>query len=70
MTAMKITETTPIFSFVAAVFIFGDYPQVPWDEAAKRLELKITTFTRQKEVSPTALFVLGRRKFGRDFKFL
>lgn len=67
---MKITDNTPALSLVAAVWMFGDYPQVTWEEAIKRLELKVRFIAKCSEISPTSLWILGRKTFGKDYKFL
>lgn len=67
---MTVSSTTPPFSLVAAVFVFGDYPQIPWDEAVRRLALKVRHIAKLDEISPTAIWLLGRRTFGKDYKFI
>lgn len=67
---MTVTSNTPPFSLVSAVFVFGGYPQKPWDEAMKNLALKVRHIAKSDEISPTSLWILGRRTFGKDYKFL
>lgn len=70
MTRMKITDNTPELSFEAAVWMFGGYPQVPYKDAVKRLMLKVKYIAGRDEISPTALWLLGRKTFGKDYKLI
>ena len=67
---MTITSNTPALSVEAAVWMFGDYPQVQRDKAVKRLELKVRFLAKCDEISPTSLWILGRRTFGKDYRFI
>ena len=67
---MTITSNTPALSFAAAVWTFGDYPNVTWEKAIKRLEMKIRLIARCGEISPTSLWILGRKTFGKHYKLL
>ena len=67
---MKITDNTPELSFEAAVWMFGDYPQVPYKDAVKRLMQKVRHIAGCDEICPTSLWILGRRTFGRFYKFV
>ena len=67
---MTVTSNLPLFSLIAAVFIFGDYPQNPWDKAMENLAEKVRTVAKSNEISPTSLWILGRATFGKDYRFL
>ena len=56
------------FSLIASVFVFGGYPQVPWDAALLHLKKRVKEETPWNCICPTALFILGRKDFGKDFK--
>ena len=68
--SVKVSPLVSPFSLTAAVFMFGGYPQVPWDAAVESLKRRVAAETPCGDVTPTALWMLGRRTFGKDYKYL
>ena len=64
----SVSPLVDVFSLTAAVFIFGGYPQIPWDTALLHLKKRVMEETPWNCICPTALFILGRNDFGKDFK--
>ena len=65
---LSVSPLVDRFSLTAAVFIFGGYPQVPWDAAILHLKKRVMEETPWNCICPTALLILGRKDFGRYFK--
>ena len=68
--SVTVSQLVSPFSLTAAVFVFGGYPQVPLDAAIAELKRRIMTQTQYSEICPTTLWMLGRRTFGKEFKYL
>ena len=67
---MKIFSNVSPLSFEAAVWIFGGYPQVPYKEAVKNLAAEIKSKTRLDEIRPTTIWLLGRKTFGKSYRYI
>ena len=68
--SVTVSPLVSPFSLTAAVFMFGGYPQVPFESAIAELKRIIMTQTPCAEICPTTLWMLGRKTFGKDYQYL
>ena len=68
--SVTVSPLVSPFSLTAAVFMFGGYPQVPLNDAIAELKRMIMTQTPYAEICPTTLWMLGRKTFGKEYKYL
>lgn len=65
----KVYQNVSDAALEYAVWTLGDYPQVPWDEALRRLIDGIKSMG-YNELRPFTIWRLGRKVIGKEFQYL